>query len=87
MNLLYASGFGFFGGVIRALVGIMKLPKLKVQFEWKYFLFTFVVSGVIGIFAGMMVNADYRLTMLAGYAGIDFIEGLYKAKKRFGKKR
>lgn len=85
MNLMYAAGFGFFGGIVRAIIGILKVKRLKAQFEWKYFAFTVVASGVIGMFAGMLVNADYRLTMLAGYAGMDLIEGLYKAQQRWVK--
>jgi len=86
MNLIHAAGFGFFGGIVRAVVGLMKVHRLKVEFDWKYFTFTTLASGVIGMFAGMLLNADYRLTMLAGYAGIDLIEGVYKAqKKRWGK--
>jgi len=79
MNFLTAAGFGFFGGVVRGLVGLMKLNRFTLTFRWKYFAFTVVVSAIIGMFAGMLVNADYRVSMLAGYAGIDLIEGMYKA--------
>jgi len=81
MNLLYAAGFGFFGGMIRALIGIMKLSKVNLKFNWSYFISSLVASGFIGMFAGLLVNSDYRLTLLAGYAGLDLIEGVYKAQK------
>lgn len=81
MNLLSAAGFGFFGGVVRAIIGLLKVSDVRLHFRWKYFLFTTIASGLIGMFAGLLVSSDYRITMLAGYAGIDAIEGIYKAQK------
>jgi len=81
MNLLTAAGFGFFGGIVRALVGLMKVKNIKKKFNLMYFLVTVAASGLIGTFTGMLVGADYRLSLLAGYAGIDIIEGVYKIRK------
>ena len=30
--------------------------------------------------AGLIANADWRMSLLAGYAGSDFLESLYKLK-------
>ena len=78
MDLFTSAGFGFFGGVVRALVGIMKLNDIQRSFRWKHLIVTLVGSAVIGAFAGILINADYRITALAGYAGTDLLEGLYK---------
>ena len=87
MNLFLSSAlFGFFGGLVRAIVGVMKLTKPKKEFNGRYLLLTLIGSGLIGMFAAMLVGADYRVALLAGYAGIDLIDGLYKAQsKRWGR--
>ena len=77
--------YGFFGGVVRALVGLMKSRTFKKKFDPTYLLFTLVASGVIGMASGLLVYGDYRLAILAGYAGTDFIEGVYRIK--FGGKK
>ena len=87
MELIAAAGYGFFGGLVRSLVGIMKLNNIQRSFRWQHLAITLAMSGVIGMFVGMLVNADYRITMLAGYAGIDFIEGIYKSQLKRGKRR
>ncbi len=82
MNLLLESVlFGFFGGIVRILVGILKL-KHSAEFRWPRVIITLVVSGIIGAFAALFVSTDYRLMLLAGYAGTDFIEGIYKIVKK-----
>jgi len=72
---------GGLGGLVRGLVGITKSqtfdPK-KFQFEWQYFAVTIVISMIVGQFAGVVFNGDWRASMLAGYAGSDFIESMYK---------
>ncbi len=84
MNLLLESIlFGFFGGIVRILVGILKLKHSR-EFKWPRVIITLVVSGIIGAFAALFVSTDYRLMLLAGYAGTDFIEGLYKIFKKKG---
>jgi len=40
-----------------------------------------VVAIVIGVFVGIIFNFDYRLSLLAGYAGTDILEGIYKSFK------
>ncbi len=50
--------------------------------QWDLLLFTLFASGVIGVFCGLLVSADYRLNLLAGYAGTDFIESIYKVRKK-----
>ena len=42
---------------------------------------TVLVALVIGIFTGLIFNFDYRLSLLAGYAGTDILEGIYKSFK------
>ena len=72
---------GGLGGLVRGLVGITKAQTFdpdKFKFQWKYFAVTIVVSMIVGQFAGVVFNGDQRASMLAGYAGSDFIESMYK---------
>ncbi len=36
---------------------------------------------IIGIFIGIIFDFDPRLSLLAGYAGTDILEGIYKSFK------
>jgi len=86
---------GFAGGVIRGLVGFIKhqFSYKNVSFKWWYFLLMVAVSGIVGLAAGWVVKAVVELdgtlevtkfyAFVAGYAGGDFIENVYKiiAKK------
>ena len=74
---------GGFGGLVRGLVGTYKSyaasPKTFV-FDWKYFGVSIFVSVLSGQMAGIVFNSDWRSSLLAGYAGSDFLESLYKIK-------
>ena len=85
---------GFFGGVVRGLVGFIKhqYAYKQVPFKLSYFLGMSFISGVIGLMAAMAVREigfglnnvfSPALSFIVGYAGGDFIENIYKilAKK------
>jgi len=46
-----------------------------------YWLITAFVAMIIGMFLGLIFNFDYRLSLLAGYAGTDILESVYKSFK------
>ena len=79
---LNAAIFGLIGGIVRGVVGFVKSKQHKKKFNAGYFVFTIAVSAVIGLFAGMLMNSDYKISLLAGYAGIDLIESIYKIGKK-----
>jgi len=91
---------GFFGGVVRGLVGFIKhyLSYKNVKFELWRFLGTSFLSGVIGLMTaaavreiGIGLQDAYTpaLSFVIGYAGGDFIQNIYKiiAKKFFSDKK
>jgi len=82
---------GFAGGLIRAAVGILKwqtrTPTRAMKFSAAYMLATIILAGLLGVVAGLYIENDPRFAVLAGYAGTDFIEGLYKAKFKTRKKK
>lgn len=82
-TVLYTLG-GFLGGLIRGVVGLLKWrgrPR-RGKFRMYYLLATIIASGMIGIFASIFVEGDFRFSLLAGYAGTDFIESIYKLRFR-----
>lgn len=74
---------GLIGGLIRALVGITKdqtFTPEKFKMRWGYFATTMFVSAVVGTMSGIIADGDWRISLLAGYAGTDFLENLYKLR-------
>jgi len=73
---------GFSGGIIRGLVGFVKNKRLEKtdHFKPQYFLVTILISGIVGAAAGILADTEWQVSFLAGYAGTDFIESLYKIK-------
>ena len=79
--LLYLLS-GFLGGIIRGLVGFVKNKTLEKanHFKPSYFLITILISGIVGASAGILADTEWQVSFLAGYAGTDFIENLYKIR-------
>jgi hypothetical protein len=78
---------GAAGGAVRALVGILKYMernKRREKLRVGYLLFSVFVSASIGGFAGALSEGNWKIAGLAGYAGTDFIESLYKIKRSQG---
>ncbi|MBZ9572960.1 hypothetical protein KJA17_02150 [Patescibacteria group bacterium] len=80
---------GFFGGVVRGLVGFIKhqFSYKNVSFNLPYFLGMAFLSGIIGltvVAAVREIGFSYQgfftpaLSFIVGYAGGDFIENIYK---------
>jgi len=85
--MLSSISFGILGGFVRALVGIAKyFEKNKAEQKIRpwYLIFTLFVAAVVGGLAGALACGDWRLAVIAGYAGTDFLEGLYKIRKQQG---
>jgi uncharacterized membrane protein len=79
--------FGILGGFVCALVGIVKYfekNKQNQKIRFLYLGFLLFVAALVGGIAGAIANHDWRLAVIAGYAGTDFLEGLYKIKQRQG---
>ncbi len=78
-NLIYPALLGGVGGLTRGFIGLLKALSLRRKILWGYYAITVLVALVIGIFTGIIFSFDYRLSLLAGYAGTDIIEGIYKS--------
>ena len=80
-DLMLAALLGSIGGLTRGLIGLLKALALKRRIIWQYWFITVAISFVIGLFVGIIFDFDYRLSLLAGYAGTDILEGVYKSFK------
>ncbi len=80
MNEVVLAGLlGGIGGLTRGFVGLLKALSMRRKILWGYYAITVLVALVIGIFIGIIFNFDNRLSLLAGYAGTDILEGIYKS--------
>ena len=80
MEPLYlAALLGGVGGLTRGFVGLLKALSLKRRILWAYYTITVAIAVVIGVFVGIIFDFDPRLSLLAGYAGTDILEGIYKS--------
>ena len=70
---------GVVGGLVRGLVGISKRKKGEGISSGRLF-FSVLVAALTGGIASIFSGGDWRLSLLAGYAGVDFLESLYKTK-------
>lgn len=79
---IYHLVTGLAGGLVRGLVGILKQTQNPDEFKihWQYFGLTMLVSGIVGVVSGLIADGDWRISLLAGYAGTDFLESLYRLR-------
>jgi len=77
--IVLAGLLGGIGGLTRGVVGLLKALSLRRRILWGYYAITVLVALIIGVFTGLIFNFDYRLSLLAGYAGTDILEGIYKS--------
>ena len=79
--IVLAGLLGGVGGLTRGVVGLLKALSLRRRILWGYYAITVLVAVIIGVFVGIIFDFDPRLSLLAGYAGTDILEGLYKSFK------
>ncbi len=74
-----AGILGGVGGLTRGVVGLLKALSMRRRILWGYYGITVLIAVIIGAFVGIIFNFDIRLSLLAGYAGTDILEGIYKS--------
>ena len=80
-GIVLAGLLGGIGGLTRGVVGLLKALSLRRRILWAYYAITVIIAVIIGIFVGIIFDFDPRLSLLAGYAGTDILEGIYKSFK------
>lgn len=78
-SILLPAILGGVGGLTRGVVGLLKAISLRRKILWGYYAVTVLIAVIIGVFTGIVFNFDPRLSLLAGYAGTDILEGIYKS--------
>jgi hypothetical protein len=79
--IVFAGLLGGIGGLTRGVVGLLKALSLRRRILWPYYIITVIIAVIIGVFVGIIFDFDPRLSLLAGYAGTDILEGIYKSFK------
>ena len=81
-ELLISIFYGLLGGFTRLLVGLLKSyhSKEKPKFERIWFYILIVLSA--GAFSGIILGISKTLSFLGGYAGLDLLDGYFKAFKK-----
>ena len=79
--IVLAGLLGGIGGLTRGVVGLLKALSLRRRVLWNYYIITVFIAIIIGSFIGIIFDFDPRLSLLAGYAGTDILEGIYKSFK------
>ncbi|MBI1934076.1 hypothetical protein HY464_00935 [Candidatus Peregrinibacteria bacterium] len=86
-TLMSSILFGTLGGLVRGVVGItkyMEQNRKNKAIDLKYLLFALAVAGLVGGIAGALASNDRSFAFIAGYAGTDFLESLYKIRRMQG---
>ncbi len=78
-DITFAGLLGGIGGLTRGVVGLLKALSMRRRILWLYYFITVVIALIIGVFVGIIFDFDPRLSLLAGYAGTDILEGIYKS--------
>lgn len=86
---LLVAGFG--GGLVRGLIGFLKnqYSYKNISFNLPYFFVMMFLSGVVGVLTAVAVKYSFislegveyvspSIAFIVGYAGGDFLEGIYK---------
>ena len=71
--IILAGLLGGLGGLTRGVVGLLKALSLRRKILWGYYAITVLIA--------LIIDFDPRLSLLAGYAGTDILEGIYKSFK------
>lgn len=80
INTIALAGLlGGIGGLTRGVVGLLKALSMRRRIIWEYYAITVLIAVIIGTFVGIIFDFDPRLSLLAGYAGTDILEGVYKS--------
>ena len=88
--IVLAGLLGGIGGLTRGVVGLLKALSLRRRILWNYYIITVFIALIIGVFVGIIFDFDPRLSLLAGYAGTDILEGInksFKAQKVYVRKK
>ena len=73
---------GLVGGALRGVMGVAKslVTKQEDKINYGWLTTMILVSVAIGIIVASFMGGGFEVALLAGYAGSDLLEGLFKIK-------
>jgi fluoride ion exporter CrcB/FEX len=73
---------GLVGGALRGVMGIAKtlVTRKEESINYGWFFVSVAVAMAIGVIAATFMEGDFRVALLAGYAGADLLESFVKLK-------
>ena len=77
-ELIISIGCGSLGGAVRGIVGVVKSRQLCQRISARQLVLSVIAAGIIGGFAAAVLFSDYKVALLAGYAGLDLLENMAK---------
>lgn len=80
--LILAALFGVVGALIRVSADSMKHRVINRRLEKKGLLFYGVSIVIVGAFLGVVLDYGWPVSLLAGYAGQDILDGVYRVFKK-----
>ena len=80
VDLLLVTGFGFLGGIVRVLLGWAK--NYEHGFVPQRIVFPLILASLSGALAAVLIADDPKLAVIAGLAGADLIDALWKGLTR-----
>ena len=82
MKNVITSAIGIIGAIVRILITSLKTIQLKKKLSFTGFGIYAIVVIAVGAFSGIILSYGKILSFLGGYAGLDLIDGYYKAFKK-----
>ena len=70
---------GLAGGVLRVVVGMLKVVSARYKFYWSMTLVALVAGGFIGACLGLVFYFHPAAALLAGFGGLDVLQSVYRA--------
>ncbi|NQV08278.1 hypothetical protein HQ529_00330 [Candidatus Woesearchaeota archaeon] len=77
-EILIAAGYGILGALVRALITSLKVIQLRGNIRKGFWVYLITILA-IGAFSGIILSYGNVLSFLAGYAGLDLMEGYRKS--------
>ena len=78
-QIIFSAMMGGAGGLVRGCVGVVKSFSSRRKIRPNYYFVTIFLAVIIGSFVGMLIDIDYKVSLLAGYAGTDLLENIYRS--------
>lgn len=81
-QILFSAGFGILGAILRFSFELFKLTQVNSVIRVRGLLLYGAVILITGIASGILLDYGWIGSFIAGYAGLDLIEGIHSQFKK-----